>query len=82
MNRLNIQERAKILCCLVEGDSMRATARIANVDKKTVVRLIAEFSAACHKMHDKRVRNGKSIRVRCDEMWALCYSKEKNVPED
>jgi hypothetical protein len=27
--------------------------------------------------------NIKSKRVQCDEIWAFCYSKEKNVaPED
>ena len=82
MNRLCIQERAKVLGCLVEGNSMRATARITGVDKKTVVRLLAEFGAACHKLHDERVRNVKSVRVQCDEIWAFCYSKEKNVPAD
>lgn len=46
------------------------------------MRLLAEFGAACHKLHDERVRNVKSARVQCDEIWAFCYSKEKNVPDD
>jgi transposase-like protein len=43
MNRLSIQERAKILGCLVEGNSIRATSRMTGADKKTVLRLLAEF---------------------------------------
>jgi IS1 family transposase len=27
------------------------------------------------------VRNVRSQRVQCDEVWSFCYAKEKNVPE-
>jgi len=47
MNRLSIEDRAKILSCLVEGNSIRATARMTNTDKKTVLRLLADVGAAC-----------------------------------
>jgi IS1 family transposase len=81
MNRLNIEQRAKILGCMVEGNSVRATSRLLGVDKKTVLRLLAEFGSACQQFHDKTVRNLKSKRVQCDEIWSFVYSKEKNVPE-
>ena len=82
MNRLSIQERANILGCLVEGNSIRATSRLTGADKKTVLRLLAQFGEACKRLHDERVRNVKSVRVQCDEIWAFCYAKEKNVPPD
>jgi len=63
MNRLNIQERAKILGCLVEGVSVRATSRLTGADKKTVLRLLAEFGTACAAYHDKHVRNVNAKRV-------------------
>jgi len=81
MNRLNIQERAKILGCMVEGNSVRARSRLTGADKKTVLRLLAEFGEACQWLHNDRVRNVKSQRVQCDEIWSFCYSKEKNVPQ-
>ena len=31
MNRLSLSDRAKILHCLVEGNSMRATSRLCDV---------------------------------------------------
>src|SRR6266852_4251290 len=80
MNRLSIHERAKILGCMVEGNSVRATSRLTGVDKKTVLRLLAEFGSACQKFHDATVRGVKSQRVQCDEIWSFCYSKEKNIP--
>ena len=82
MNRLSIKERAKILGCLVEGNSIRATARMTGADKKTVLRLLGEFGTASRKLHDELVRNVKSVRVQCDEIWAFCHAKEKNVPAD
>lgn len=82
MNRLNIQERAKILGCMVEGNSVRATSRLTGADKKTVLRLLAEFGEACHRLHDEKIRNVKSQRVQCDEIWSFCYSKQANVPQE
>ena|SRR6266513_315325 len=74
MNRLNIQERAKILGCMVEGNSVRATSRLTGADKKTVLRLLAEFGSACQKFHDATVRGVKSQRVQCDEIWSFVYA--------
>ena len=81
MNRLNIQERARILGCMVEGNSVRATSRLTGADKKTVLRLLAEFGSACQKFHDATVRGVKSQRVQCDEIWSFVYAKARNVPE-
>lgn len=82
MNRLSIQERAKIIGCLVEGNSVRATARLLDIDKKTVLRLLESLGTACKAFHDKRVRNLNSKRIQCDEIWSFCYAKEKNVPKE
>jgi len=59
MNRLSFQERAKILGCLVEGVSVRATSRLTGADKKTVLRLLGEFGSACAVYHDKHVPNSR-----------------------
>src|SRR6267143_6134124 len=80
MNRLSIEQRAKILGCMVEGNSVRATSRLTGADKKTVLRLLAEVGSACQKFHDATVRGVKSQRVQCDEIWSFVYAKERNVP--
>ena len=83
MNVLPIEKRAQIMHLLVEGNSMRATSRIADVSINTVTKLLEDVGAACREFHDATVRNIKSKRVQCDEIWSFCYSKEKNVaPED
>jgi IS1 family transposase len=82
MNRLDTKERARILGCLVEGNSIRATCRMTGAAKGTVTKLLADVGAACKRYHHEHVRNVRSRRVQCDEIWSFCYSKEKNVPED
>src|SRR5712692_11390993 len=82
MNRLNIQDRAKILGCLVEGNSIRATCRMTGAAKGTVIKLLEDVGAACKAYHDKNVRNVTTRRVQADEIWSFCYSKEKNIPAD
>src|SRR5205823_10439610 len=37
---------------------------------------------ACWKFHDERVRSLSCDRIQCDELWAFCYAKDKNVPDD
>lgn len=83
MNILPIEKRAQILNLLVEGNSMRATSRIADVSINTVTKLLVDAGTACLAFQDEAIRNIKSQRVQCDEIWSFCYSKEKNVaPED
>ena len=65
---------------LVEGMSMRAASRIAKVSINTVTKLMVEAGEACAAYHDESVRNVTAERVQCDEIWAFCYAKDKNVP--
>jgi hypothetical protein len=82
MNRLNKEQRTKIIAALVEGNSLRATARMCNVSFNTVLKLVPEIGQACMEYHDKAVRRLTSKRIECDEIWSFCYAKDKNVPED
>ena len=47
MNKLSIDRRAKVITALVEGNSIRATCRMTNTAKWTVIRLLASVGAAC-----------------------------------
>lgn len=82
MNRLSTADRAKILSCLVEGNSIRATCRMTCRDKGAVLKLLADVGAACKRYHDDHVFMLQSKRIQCDEIWSFCYAKEKNVPAD
>jgi IS1 family transposase len=82
MNRLTKEQRTKIIAALVEGNSLRATARMCDVVFNTVLKLLPEIGRACMEYQDKALRNLTCKRIQCDEIWTFCYAKEKNVPED
>jgi IS1 family transposase len=79
MNKLPLATRVQILAMLVEGSSMRSIARVTGVSFNTVDKLLQDAGAACAKHHDQAVRGVQAKRVQCDEIWAFCYSKQKNV---
>lgn len=82
MNKLSADKRKQIVAALVEGNSLRATARMCDVAFNTVLKFLPEIGSACAEYQDKALRNIKSKRVQCDECWTFCYAKEKNVPAD
>jgi IS1 family transposase len=79
MNRLNGSERVTITRCLVDGNSMRATARIAGVARNTIGKLLLELGAACSKFQDSTLRNLSCQRIQVDGCWAFCYCGQKQV---
>src|SRR4051812_16711505 len=82
MNCLSKENRAKIVACLVEGNSIRATVRLTGASKNTVAKLLVELGRACSDFQDKIFRNLKCKRIQCDEIWSFVYAKDKNLPEE
>jgi hypothetical protein len=66
---------------LAEGNSLRATSRMADVSINTVTKLLLDVGEACEQYQDKTLRGLKSKRIQCDEIWSFIYAKAKNVPE-
>jgi IS1 family transposase len=81
MNRLSLERRAKVLALLVEGMSINAICRVTDVAKHTVLKLLEDIGEACQQYQDEHLRGLNSRRIECDEIWAFCYAKQKNVPE-
>src|SRR3954452_23919331 len=81
MNRLSTEKRAQIIGCLVEGNSIRATVRMTGAAKNTIVKLLADLGEACAEFQDGELVNLPCKVVEADEIWAYCYAKQKNVPE-
>ncbi len=82
MKTLSREKQARILAALVEGNSLRATARMCDVAFNTVLNFLPRVGMACAEYQDKALRNLKCKRIQCDECWSFCYAKEKNVPAD
>ena len=82
MNRLTTERRAQIIGALVEGNSIRATVRMTGAAKNTVTKLLVDLGEACERYQDQVMRGLSCKTVQVDEIWAYCYSKQKNVPEE
>ena len=80
MNKLLLKTRTLILNMLCEGQSMRATARLADVSFNTVAKLLIDAGKVCADLHDELVQGVTASRIQCDEIWSFTYAKQKNAP--
>jgi IS1 family transposase len=79
MNKLSFEERRQILHLLVEGNSIRGTARLVDVSPVTVLRQLEIAGKACAAFHGATVRNVKARKVQCDEIWSFVFAKDRNA---
>ena len=79
MNKLSIERQTQVISALVEGNSIRATCRMTGTAKGTVIRLLERVGDACARYQNEALRDLKCERFQCDEIWAFCHSKQKNV---
>jgi IS1 family transposase len=79
MNRLSLAKRAQIIGLLVEGNSLRAASRLADVSINTVTKILVDVGSACSKYQDKALRNLPCKRVQVDEIWSFVYAKQRNA---
>jgi hypothetical protein len=82
MNKLKPEKQKQIIVALIEGNSIRATCRMTDTAKGTVLKLLADVGKTCKEYQNKVLRDLNCKRIQCDEIWSFCYAKQKNVPED
>lgn len=63
MNKLNTQKRIQVVTALVEGNSLRATARMCDVAFNTVLKLVPEIGKAGEEYQDKTPSATQSKRT-------------------
>jgi IS1 family transposase len=79
MNRLTTEQQTRVVAALVEGNSIRSTARMTGVARNTITTLLLDLAEACAGYHDRYVRRLKVRRLQCDEIWNFVGSKAKNT---
>jgi IS1 family transposase len=82
MKRLNSDLRAKVLHSLMEGMSIRATARLFGVSKTTILKLVEDAGRAAVWYQDRTLRNLPCADIQADEIWGFVGSKQANTPHD
>lgn len=79
MKQLTTSQRAQVVRCLVEGNSIRSTVRITGAAKNTVAKLLNDLGCACAAEHNRLVSNIRVRRLQCDEIWSFVGAKAKNT---
>jgi IS1 family transposase len=82
MNKLTAEKQVQVIKCLVEGNSIRSTVRMTGVSMNTIQKLVLEVGATCAIYQNTKFKSLVCQKVQCDEIWAFCHSKEKNVPKE
>jgi IS1 family transposase len=79
MKRLDRKTRAAVLHLLMEGTSIRATARITGVSKTTILKLVEDAGRAATWYQDHVFQNLSCKRLQLDELWGFCGAKAANA---
>jgi len=82
MNKLSAEEKVRVVACLVEGNSLRATVRMTGIHRTTIQNLLVDLGKACSAYQDKVFRALTCKRVQCDEIWSFIGCKGKNATEE
>src|ERR1035437_3259587 len=76
------KQRAQVIHCICEGNSIRSTVRLTGISKNTITKLLVELGDACIDYQDRTLRNLNCKRIQCDETWSFVCAKQKSVPAE
>lgn len=76
VNQKSTEQRAQIVRCLVEGNSIRATVRITGASKNTISKLLVELGTVCANFQDENLVDIKATNVQCDGIWSFVACKK------
>jgi transposase-like protein/IS1 family transposase len=75
--RVDLDKAVQVINLLVEGVGINAAARIAGVNKRTVLSLLELAGERCSKLMDTRMRNLHIEEIQADEIWGFVQKKAK-----
>jgi len=75
---MNLADEKALLALqlLIEGNSLRSTERITNININTLMKLLVRAGEKCEKVMGKLIVNIPVQDVECDEIWAYVGKKE------
>ena len=81
--KLPPEKIARIVHCLVEGVSIRGTARLADVQKNTVLRVLRHAGRLCRRVMESRLQKLTLNYIQVDELVGFVGKKEfRLTPEE
>ena len=81
MNVLSLEKRARVTAALIEGNSIRSTARLTSVNRETVMHWGVTLGEACLSLHDSRVTGLYSHIIQLDEIWTFVQKKQRRITD-
>lgn len=75
--RVDFERACMALRMLLEGNSIRATARLTEIDKNTLSSLVLTVGERCRLFTEAIVRDVDANDVQADEIWSFVGCKEK-----
>ena len=79
MATLPLKKRLMTLNLLLEGNSIRGTARLMSISPVTVLKLVRDTGSKCVRLENKLYRDISAPTIQCDEMWSFVYGKARNL---
>jgi transposase-like protein/IS1 family transposase len=76
-SRLPLDRAVLCLKMLLEGVSIRATARLTGTDKNAIINLVTTLGPRCQRFLKSRIQDIPVKEVECDETWGFVGMKEK-----
>ncbi|MBV8978684.1 MAG: DDE-type integrase/transposase/recombinase [Alphaproteobacteria bacterium] len=77
-----MEKKAAVIAAICEGVSIRATSRLHDVHKNTILSLGLKVGQGCTAVHGKLMKNLQIGRIELDEVWSFVAKKKKNVTEN
>ena len=63
---------------LLEGNSIRSTQRITQLDRNTIMRLLVLAGDRCQRLMDAKMRNLHLKHLQIDEIWTYLAKKQRH----
>jgi len=80
--RVDFKQACQVVHLLCEGMGIRAIERFTQLNRRTVLGILATAGEHCARLLDAKIRNVKAEFVQADEMHGFVYSKPQNTARD
>ena len=79
MNILPFEKQVQCIASLTEGCSIRATERLTDIHRDTIMRLDLRVGEGCAALHDRMMTDLQVGHIELDEIWAFVAKKQRRV---
>lgn len=78
---LSNEKRLAVLAALVDGNGVRATCRMTDVNLRTVLRLGVMLGEGAQRLHNRLARDLRCPLIESDEIWSYVGKKQARATE-